>query len=216
MNDTLGRPRPAFTTERFYLEQVAQHKGGIAMLQRHVNRYKWASSHLVGAELVLDAGCGSGYGDHILLNSAKMVIGVDQSPEAIAYAQWKASTLKQNRVRYEIMDMGLLSRKRLGLVERVDAVVCIEVIEHLKMHDQQAFLNSLDQIIRPTGKLLITTPEKNEVTGTMKTEFHENEFTREEFRSFLCERFYSVRFDDPKRFKIPSDFLLGVCEGMIS
>lgn len=216
MTATLSRPKPPFTTERFYLEHVNQHRGGMAMLMRHVNRYKWAASHLTNADVVLDAGCGSGYGDHILLNAAKAVVGVDQSSEAIEYARWKAAKLHQNRVRFEQQPLQSLSLESLGLAHPVDGVVCIEVIEHLKTTDQDAFMESLKKILRPEGLLLITTPRKNETTGALKTEFHEDEFTEESFLIFLGRFFLNVHFDVPMDFKIPPDFMLAVCSGVMA
>ena len=68
------KPNVPFTKERFYMDHVGGH--GIPALRRHVNRYKWAASHVPQGSSVLDAGCGSGYGDHILLNMAATVSGV--------------------------------------------------------------------------------------------------------------------------------------------
>src|SRR5512147_324988 len=103
---TLIKPTPAFTKERFYLEHAMIH--GMPALMRHINRYKWAAAHCRRNDDVLNAGCGSGYGDYILLNACNSVVGVDISEEAIDYAKWKAEKQGQSRVRYERQDLALL------------------------------------------------------------------------------------------------------------
>lgn len=202
----LTKPQPAFTKERFYLEHAGRH--GIPALTRHLNRYKWAALKLKSDDIVLDAGCGSGYGDFILLNACDSVVGVDRSVEAIEYARWKADKQRQARLRYEIH---ALENLPLDLRVKFDAVVCIEAIEHLKSDAQEMFMNSLKRILKPDGMLLITTPRKNENTDSLKTEFHENEFTENEFKVFLDRFFDVVSFDDPPRFRITPDFMLATC-----
>src|SRR3990167_10024756 len=123
---TAGVNKPRFTTERFYVDHVGQH--GIGSLKRHINRYKWAASHLENGWEVLDVGCGSGYGDPILLNVAQSVVGADPSEEAINYAERKAEKTKiaPSRLRYETADILFA-----GTGRTFDACVCIEVIEHV-------------------------------------------------------------------------------------
>ena len=202
----MTKPNPAFTKERLYLEHAMGH--GMPTVIRHLNRYKWAAFHLPKHAAVLDAGCGSGYGDYILLNSCDTVVGIDASKEAIDYAKWKAEKQKQNRLRYECQDLSMLD-----LSETFDAAVCIEVIEHLKEPQQRAFMGRMRRFLKDDGFLLITTPiKKND--GPM-THFHEREFTRNEFISFLSEHFTNVILHDPSFWKIPDNFLLAKCDGVI-
>lgn len=209
MNATI-HARVPFTKERFYMEHVTQH--GIASLERHLNRYLWALRHVRQGNVVLDAGCGSGYGDFILLNGCARVVGYDVSTEAIAYAQRKAAKMDQPRLTYELRDIGDLGRYGFNVQPVFDAVVCIEVIEHLTEDRQLNFLSAIKKLLKPEGRLMITTPEKKE--GHPMTEFHENEFTRDGYLTFLGSAFEKVTLDDPAYFKIPMAFMLAVCEGV--
>ena len=55
-----------------------------------VARYKFADS-FCRDKVVLDVGCGAGFGTVLLANMAKKVIGVDVSPEAVDYARTRFS-----------------------------------------------------------------------------------------------------------------------------
>ena len=52
----------------------------------HRERYAWAIARMGSPKLVLDAGCGVGYGSNMLSEQAENVIGIDISPESIEYA----------------------------------------------------------------------------------------------------------------------------------
>lgn len=191
-----------FTKERFYMEHADRH--GAASLERHLARYRWAAALLNKGASVLHAGCGSGYGDDILLEKAASVTSVDMSQEAVEYAK------RENRSDATYIQADL---RTLNLSTRFDAVVCIEVIEHVGESDQIKILDVLASHLKDGGVLFITTPERS-ATGP-RTEFHDHEFSRPEFGAFLAGRFNNVAFSDPADFPhIPPDFVLAVCQGV--
>jgi methylase of polypeptide subunit release factors len=53
----------------------------------HIQRYEWCSTFIKG--IVLDAGCGSGYGTFFLAkySNIKAIVGVDISFQAINFAR---------------------------------------------------------------------------------------------------------------------------------
>ena len=200
---------PAFTKERFYTEHSLKH--GIASLQRHVNRYKWAASHLENGWDVLDAACGSGYGDPILLTVCEKVVGIDISPDAVNYAIKKRDRLKMNhRLHYIQCSVAEISAEIKNM--KFDAVVSIETIEHVDERSQVKFLNGIKSVLKPNGVLLMTTPIKG--TEPM-TEYHVREFGASEFTSFLRARFSDVFFDSPEKFGVKDNFMLAVCRGAL-
>ena len=209
MNTLTKKPVVEFTKERFYMDHVGRH--GIAALKRHINRYKWATSKLKSTDRVLDAGCGSGYGDHILLTACDTVVGVDKSSEALAYATWKADKLQQTRLVYVPADLSDFPGET-EIMRPFDAVVCIEVIEHLKSAEQMLFMSNLSGLLKQDGRLYVTTPVAQHEGP--RTEYHEREFSSDEFEEFLKDYFHQVTFDDPAKFGVPAVFLLASCAGV--
>ena len=195
--------KPEMTTERFYMNHIGAH--GVGSLMRHVNRYKWASSKLRKDDVVLDAGCGSGYGDFILLNNCKKVTGIDKSIEAIEFAKAKAEKMKESRLIYCVEDL-----ESIRFSYKYDAIVNIEVIEHLNRMGQVKFMDWVSANICNDGIFLVTTP----IRGTARTlEYHKDEFDKDEFKEFIGRWFESVEFDDNKKWQIQDNFLLAVCRG---
>src|SRR5260370_6945260 len=70
-----------FTGERVIPGQV-----DADLLNEHLARYAFAA-RLSRRKQVLDAGCGAGYGSAELARTAAGVLGIDRSPEAIAFAR---------------------------------------------------------------------------------------------------------------------------------
>jgi 2-polyprenyl-3-methyl-5-hydroxy-6-metoxy-1,4-benzoquinol methylase len=195
---------PEFTKERFYVDHVHMH--GIACLQRHVNRYKWAVSLLKPGSVVLDAACGSGYGDFILLNAASKVVGVDVSQEAIDYAVAKAKKQNEERLVYSTVDVS-----ELNYQNQFDHVVSLETIEHMDKAKQEAFVSRVGIALKVGGSFLVSTPVKD---SQPTTEYHSREMTRDEFHDLLVSHFMEVNYFDPEKYGIPKHFILAQCSGV--
>lgn len=140
---------------------------------RHVAGYRWAAEEVAGT-VVLDAGCGEGYGLALLEEAgARRVVGVDLDEGTVAHA----------RARYgsEVVEVhrGELSELSLD-VGAFDVVVSLQVIEHL--WDVPGFLGSLRRIARPSSRLRLTTPNRLTFTpvGAPRNPFHAREFASAE------------------------------------
>lgn len=163
-----------FTGERYCPHIV----GEIAL--EHYLRYAVAVSLATGRD-VLDCASGEGYGSALLARTARSVIGVDVSAEALAHA--RATYARANLAFCEG------SAAALPLPDAsVDLVVSFETIEH---HDQQAeMLAEFRRVLRPDGLLLLSSPDKAEnedVHGP--NPFHVHELYREELRRLVAARF---------------------------
>lgn len=98
---------------------------------------------------VLDVGCGAGLASEALARRGARVTGLDAAGEALAAARAHAAA------------SGLDIDYREGLPEdlpdgeRWDAVVALEVIEHVA--DRDAFLSALARALKPGGMLFLST-----------------------------------------------------------
>ena len=99
----------------------------------------------------IDVGCGSGVIAEHLADTAARVDAVDANPAAIEYA--RAHTTHPN-VCYH-----LACAEELAFEEGTfDFACCMEVIEHLHEPQIAALLRRIGRVLKPGGRLLVTTP----------------------------------------------------------
>ena len=115
----------------------------------HLSLYNFAKD-LIQNKVVVDAGCGVGYGAYYLaVNGAKAVYGVDISEEAIRFAKehYRAPNLN-----YIHMDC-----ENISFDEKfVDVIFSSNMIEHLKNYD--GFFKSVKDVLMDDGILILATP----------------------------------------------------------
>ena len=163
------RTLPGIADERYWFE-------------RHVVAYDLARTFVVSECVVVDAGCGEGYGLPMLADAgAARVIGVDLDEQVIGHvkATYAAGDERIEALASELMTLPLADGE-------VDLVVSFQVIEHL--HDIPGYLRSLRRVTRPGGHVLIATPNRLTFTpgsDTPVNPFHTVEFTAEELRAEL-------------------------------
>ena len=104
---------------------------------------------------ILDVGCSEGVLEILLARKGFNVTGVDINAEALAFARdllAREPEEVRSRVRFVHGD---LAQARL-LDDRFDTLVMGEILEHLE--DPQTLLNRSLDLIRPNGRVIITTP----------------------------------------------------------
>jgi len=118
-------------------------------LVRHFKRPEGGLKPLAGLS-VLDVGCGGGLVSEPLARLGATVTGIDPTADAIAVARRHAEA-QGLAIDYRSASVEDLVAKG----ERFDAVVCMEVIEHIP--DQPAFVRSLGELVRPEGAIVMST-----------------------------------------------------------
>jgi len=113
------------------------------------HRYYWVSQFVSGKE-VLEVGCGPGLGLGCLSRQAKRVIGGDITKESLRLARKHYAS----RVEIAYMDAHGLPFKDNCL----DVVVCVAAIIYM---DLSRFFAECYRVLRPSGTLIINTPNKN-------------------------------------------------------
>lgn len=160
-------------------ERVIPGQAGIDLWNEHLARYAFAAPFATGRR-VLDAGCGAGYGSAELAPTARSVLGVDASPDAVRYA----------RDHYSARNLQFLAASCAALPlpdSSLDLVVAFEVIEHLV--EWQRFLDEARRVLAPAGQFIVSTPnqeyyaESRGLTGP--NPYHVHEFDFDEFSARL-------------------------------
>lgn len=149
----------------------------------HKWRYREALKYVTEGDIVLDIGCGVGYGSFILSENAKKVIGVDDSQETINYANlhW----LKKN-IEYQYKDVFEMK----GLY---NVTVAFEIIEHIK--DTKELFYKLSEITKDT--LILSVPD---ASIPVKNKFHWRHFTKEDIIKYMANIGFKVERIDTVKF----------------
>ena len=102
---------------------------------------------------ILDFGCGSGTLSLYLANQGHSVIGIDISSEAIAKAKLSANANGLDKLtRFYLLKESTIRINKI----KFDAILCIEVLEHIKR--DTALLKRLSSALKKGGTLILSTP----------------------------------------------------------
>lgn len=109
----------------------------------HVARYCIARGFVEPGETVLDAGCGTGYGSHMLAKVAKRVFAVDA--EDTVNSNWRG---RDDNIEFSVLHLG---KEKLP---EADVTICIEAAEHIN-----GLKNFISEVHKRTKRLIfICTP----------------------------------------------------------
>ncbi|MEV0680310.1 class I SAM-dependent methyltransferase [Actinosynnema sp. NPDC050436] len=144
--------------------------------RRHEAAYLDLVGHCAGA-VVLEAGCGEGYGAALIARHAARVVALDYDATTAAHAARAYPELAVVRGNLAALPLAAAS---------VDVVANLQVIEHL--WDQEGFLAECARVLRPGGRLIVTTP--NRITfspgrDTPLNPFHTRELDADELAGLL-------------------------------
>jgi SAM-dependent methyltransferase len=107
--------------------------------------------HMRAQSTLLDAGCGAGLYDEMLLKPGHSVLGIDQSSGMLARAR---EIFPQERFPH-------LVYKKMGLQEmdfkaEFDGAICMDAMEHVSPEDWPGILVRFQKALKPRGVLYIT------------------------------------------------------------
>ena len=146
-----------------------------ADLARHRVAYRFAVAR-AGTGRVLDLGCGDGYGSAELAAHQAGVVGMDRVAPA---AEPRRSAARF--VRGELRGLPFAPAS-------FELVVSFQVIEHLL--DPSDYLREITRVLRPSGTLLLTTP--NLLQSERENPYHVHEYAAAELEAALSRWFGRV------------------------
>lgn len=121
---------------------------------------------------VLEIGTGSGYGVSIIAPHTENFTTIDKTlpPEGV---------LPENsNVTFRRMKVPPLRGIASGCM---DYVICFQVIEHIR--DDFGMIGEMERVLRPGGRLIITTP--NKLMSLTRNPWHIREYTVDEFKGLI-------------------------------
>lgn len=147
------------------------------------------------ARTVLEIGCGDGWNCAKLAERGLVVAGVDWSVNGTDYARRlvPGATI----VCGDISDPGF----RAQFPDPFDAVIMVEVIEHIPPADAVGVLKLVRQCVKKGGRLVLTTPSVNQRNTNplhfrhFTAEILRDELAQAEFKLTSAEGYGDVRFE---------------------
>lgn len=172
------------TSERFDDE-----RHGTALWEIHMAAYRWAAAYAEGAR-VIDYGCGTGYGVGFLSDVAASVTGYDIDGGAVEYA----------REHYGAPNVSFTTTPPADAT--FDLAISFQVIEHVEPDE---YLEGVARALRPGGKLLLTTPNRDVRLWRWQqpwNRWHLTEYDRAGLMKLLGRHFSRVK---PWVYRCPAD-----------
>jgi GT2 family glycosyltransferase/ubiquinone/menaquinone biosynthesis C-methylase UbiE len=158
----------------------------------HLHRYCIGRDLCVGKD-VLDVASGEGYGSALLAGVAHKVVGVEIDSNSVRHA----------RTAYVRSNLSFLQgdAHALPLADAsFDVILSFETLEHLS--DQECFLKEVRRVLRPSGLLLLSTPDRHvySAPGQPVNPYHVLELSRPEFAALLGSYFANHRILQQRTF----------------
>lgn len=138
------------TKERALPEHAAQTLEDYLVYLKHVAMYEFARTRF-GDKIILDLGCGEGYGASELARTARWVVAADANFDAVAHA---ARRYSDARLAFVVCDAQSLPFRSSVF----DAIVSYEVIEHIP--NVTLYLAEIHRLAHAPAKVFISTPNR--------------------------------------------------------
>ncbi|MDP7244146.1 MAG: class I SAM-dependent methyltransferase [Flavobacteriales bacterium] len=148
------------------------------IFQRHMIAYMETAKIISGN--VLEIGCGEGYGITELAPKAEQYFALDKYNTAIS-----EELKEKNNIIFKQMEVPPLK----GIDNNsIDFVVTFQVIEHI--NNDELFISEIYRVLRPGGKLILTTP--NQLMSLTRNPWHFREYTPNHIQEILQTSFQDI------------------------
>jgi 2-polyprenyl-3-methyl-5-hydroxy-6-metoxy-1,4-benzoquinol methylase len=148
---------------------------------------------------VLDYGAGPGFLVERLLEAGAQVTAADYSSESVSRTKQRFADRKGFFDAVQIFDGAIAAPDAC-----FDLITCIETIEHMFEESRQKLLFEFHRVLKPGGRLLLTTPNNEDLQKSMifcpqcAQQFHSMQhictWTGSSLASFLLDNGFTVNF----------------------
>ncbi len=153
-----------------------------------LSRYKFVAKMLAGKATALEVGCSDGFQMRIVLQVVPKMHGVDYDPNFIDWAQRHAEKEQLNAT-FSVCDV--IAGPPPGPHE---AAYSLDVIEHIPLEHEAAFLGNIASALTPDGVCIVGTPNitAHEYASKWSKEGHINLKSAETLKAAMLEHFTNV------------------------
>lgn len=150
-------------------------------------RYKFVSKMLSGKKLVGELGCGDAFGTRVVMQEVEKLIAYDFDPLFVEDIQQRQS----KRWPVEAYYHDIIEKPLPNLH---DGIYSLDVIEHINIHEEHAYLTNLCASLTDDGVLIVGTPslESQAYASPPSKEGHVNCKTGPELKAILNQYFQNV------------------------
>lgn len=136
-------------------------------------------------DAVVDIGCGYGTFVDFILDKRRIVL-VEVSRSTINRLRNKYKNKKNITIIKHDMSVS-----PLNLVEKVDSVICLNVLEHIK--DDRAMIGNIRKALKTQGKLILYVPAKKFLYGTLDDNLgHYRRYEKRELEDVLVSNRFRI------------------------
>ena len=165
-------------------------RGSLTGMLHILARYKFAMKMMANRTdlSILDLGCNDGLGDLMIRQNtnAKSIVGIDLDTEAIT---WARNNLQDDILTFENGNFFRMKQKY-----SVDAVVSLDVIEHIEKEKEQEYRDIVYDSLNEHGFAVIGTPNVTlyPYANPINQKAHINNFDQNRLYQLFAERFRNV------------------------
>jgi len=153
---------------------------------RHLFAYEFARSIIPKDSLVLEVGCGEGYGTNFLSQCVEKVVGLDIDDKTINHASNKYCS--QNCI-FKTYNGSKIPFKD----NTFDTIISFQVIEHIQ--DDKKYISEMRRVLKPSSPCILTTPNREYRLAPGQrpwNRFHVREYSTHSLKELLDTMFYDV------------------------